>query len=268
MTAALRVFSFAPPLGEASIEQAPVNAFVDLDLGFAVDAGYAHDSTWQTDLPPLQALILTHHHGDHAGGLAAFALRQTSATLYVPDPLALPEALRMRAVPLAEGMRLAGGALEVLHTPGHCQAHVSLWQPDRGRLYAGDIVLGAGTPWVGPPEGDMGAYLRSLRRLSALPVRELLPGHGPATGGEQIAWTLAHREARLQEVAATLAEIGPLTAAMLVDRIYVERAGMRLVGPHRTIAEVTMDGYLRALEAEGLARFAEGRWQPVGQAAD
>lgn len=261
MTAGLRVFSFAPPLGEASIEQAPVNAFVDLELGIAVDAGYAHDSTWQADLPPLRALILTHHHADHAGGFAAFARRQTDATLYVPDPSALPAALRDRALPLREGATLADGAIEVWHTPGHCEAHVSLWQPGRGRLYAGDMVLGVGTPWVGPPEGDMSAYLGSLRRLSTLPVTELLPGHGPVAGFERIGWTLAHREARLREVDETLAEIGPATAAALVDRIYVERAGMRLVGPHRTIAEVTMDGYLRALERERRASFADGLWR-------
>ncbi len=258
-----RIFSFAPPLGAASIEQTPVNAFVDVELGVAVDAGYAHDSTWQEGLPALRELVLTHHHGDHAGGFAAFARRQPTARLWAPDPDLLPAALRARAERLNEGTLLADGALVVLSTPGHAPAHVALWQPDVGRLYAGDMVLGFGTPWVGPPEGDMAVYLQSLRRLAGLPVRDLMPGHGPQADAAQIAWTLAHRERRLAEVAETLGGMGSGTAAELVDRIYIERAGMTLVGPHRTIAEVTMDGYLTALAAEGTAtRDEDGRWRP------
>jgi hypothetical protein len=76
---------------------------------------------------------------------------------------------------------------------------------------------------------------------------------------------LAHREGRLAEVASMLGAMGSATAAELVDRIYIERAGMTLVGPHRTIAEVTMDGYLAALAADGKAAHgADGRWRPAG----
>src|SRR4030095_981713 len=48
-----------------------------------------------------------------------------------------------------------------------------------GSLFTGDAVLGRGTSVIDPPEGDLTAYLRSLRRMRELAPRTIYPGHGP-----------------------------------------------------------------------------------------
>lgn len=258
MSRAVCQFAFDPPAGAASVEQIPVNAWYDPALRLVVDCGYAAEPFWQDELGPVEAVVITHHHPDHDGGLAALVGRFPEAVLHVPDPERLDRNLRAKARRI-DGRPLFEGRIEPLATPGHCDPHWSLWQPAIRRLYAGDLVLGEGTPWVGPPEGDMADWLMSLRRVEALQPQEIMPGHGPVCGPGQLAWTRQHREARIDEVAVILARIGPATPARLVDEIYVA-AGMQLQGAHRLVAEITMEGYLRVLEAEGRVRRTAGGW--------
>jgi glyoxylase-like metal-dependent hydrolase (beta-lactamase superfamily II) len=73
--------------------------------------------------------------------------------------------------------------LTVIHTPGHANGHICLYDKDRKLLFSGDQVLGEGTPWVGKSPfgdgGDMGDYIDSLKKLKALKLDTILPGHGP-----------------------------------------------------------------------------------------
>jgi glyoxylase-like metal-dependent hydrolase (beta-lactamase superfamily II) len=52
-----------------------------------------------------------------------------------------------------------------------------LW--GEGVCFTGDTVLGSGSVFIAPGEGSLSAYLDSLRRLRALPLSVLCPGHGP-----------------------------------------------------------------------------------------
>lgn len=66
-------------------------------------------------------------------------------------------------------------------TPGHTAGHLSLFRPEDGVLVAGDAVLPRVTPTIGvnrQRDDPVGDYLGALRRLEALEVRTLLPGHG------------------------------------------------------------------------------------------
>jgi glyoxylase-like metal-dependent hydrolase (beta-lactamase superfamily II) len=81
--------------------------------------------------------------------------------------------------------------------------------------------MGWSTTVVSPPEGDMAAFMTSLRRLAARGETRFLPGHGhpiddPAA---MIAWQIAHRQGRERSILAALAD-GPATPAELVARIY------------------------------------------------
>jgi glyoxylase-like metal-dependent hydrolase (beta-lactamase superfamily II) len=75
------------------------------------------------------------------------------------------------------------------------------------------------------PDGSLGAYLESLRRLQELGAATVLPGHGPelASAGEAAAAYLAHREQRLEQVRAALAALGPdADARAVVETVYAD----------------------------------------------
>ena len=65
----------------------------------------------------------------------------------------------------------------MIATPGHAPDHVVLLLG--GIAFAGDNVLGQGSVFIGPGEGSLSAYLDSLRRLRALDLEVICPGHGP-----------------------------------------------------------------------------------------
>ena len=88
-------------------------------------------------------------------------------------------------VDLHEGEQLHIGDLvfDVLHTPGHTEGSVCLYEERAGLLLAGDVLFAGSYGRTDLPGGDDGAMVASLGRLVAeLPhgVR-VLPGHGPET---------------------------------------------------------------------------------------
>jgi len=146
-------------------------------------------------------LLLTHAHADHAGGAPALArlLRHRTRVRVLG---AAPG-----AEPLREGDRLAtdAGDLEVLQTPGHADPHLAFLHSTTGTLFCGDLLLGEGnTTWIGEYPAAVSDYLATLRRLQSLPLRRILPAHGPPleAPAEALERFLAHREARVQQVAA------------------------------------------------------------------
>ena len=86
----------------------------------------------------------------------------------------------MGATKLSAGQRVRAGDLDltVIHTPGHTSDHVAFFEPGSGALFTGDTVLGRGTSFIDPPDGDLVQYLRSLRRLMDLGARSI-PGSRP-----------------------------------------------------------------------------------------
>ena len=133
-------------------------------------------------------VVATHHHLDHVGGLDAFLAGH-------PAPL----------VRTAGEHAVAGLELTVLATPGHTADSVSVLLGS-GELLTGDTLLGRGST-VLADDGDLGAYLTSLRTLIALDADVVLPGHGPARPDARAALEtqLAHRLDRLEQVRAAVA---------------------------------------------------------------
>jgi hydroxyacylglutathione hydrolase len=139
------------------------------------------------------AILLTHTHWDHIGGVADLA-EGTGATVYVsPDavgalesPLASP-GVTIRpyegAQPVAGGevLDVAGIGFEVLDVPGHAPGHLSFYAEDA--LFSGDVLFAGGVGRVDLPGGDWETLLDSIRRLAEHypPETVVYPGHGPAT---------------------------------------------------------------------------------------
>jgi glyoxylase-like metal-dependent hydrolase (beta-lactamase superfamily II) len=169
---------------------------------------------------PFHVVLLTHGHHDHVEGVD-----RLSELLGGVDVRAVDLALCRRAEPLDPTERLAAGGLsiEVLDTPGHTSdsACFLVADGDARVMFTGDTILGRGTTVVAKPDGDLGAYLRSLEALSAYPEILMLPGHGPARSdvAEVAGVYLAHRRERLAQVEAAMAA-GADTPEKVVDLVY------------------------------------------------
>ncbi|MGA5217880.1 MBL fold metallo-hydrolase [Streptomyces cinereoruber] len=167
--------------------------------------------------------LLTHGHPDHAEGAGRFA-ELTRTPVRALDP-----ALRLGDEGLGEGDAVTVGGLElrVVPTPGHTSDSLSFHLPADRAVLTGDTILGRGTTMVAHPDGRLGDYLDSLRRLRSLTVddgvRTVLPGHGPVLEDAQgaVEFYLAHRASRLAQV-ETAAENGLRTAPEVVAHVYAD----------------------------------------------
>lgn len=112
----------------------------------------------------LRAILLTHHHQDHIGGVAA--LRQKHhAEIYAPHDLRIEEA--NQRLDDGDTLELSAPAarFQVIAVPGHTLSHIAF--VGEGVLFCGDTLfsLGCGRLFEGTP----GQMLASLDRLAALP---------------------------------------------------------------------------------------------------
>lgn len=167
--------------------------------------------------------LLTHGHPDHAEGAARFA-ELTGTRVRALDP-----ALRLGDEGLAAGDVITVGGLElrVVPTPGHTADSLCFHLPADRAVLTGDTVLGRGTTMVAHPDGRLGDYLDSLRRLRSLTVddgvRTVLPGHGPVLEDAQgaVEYYLAHRAHRLAQI-ETAVENGHRTSEEVVAHVYAD----------------------------------------------
>ncbi|MFH9575975.1 MBL fold metallo-hydrolase [Streptomyces sp. NPDC017454] len=202
----------------------------DSDLAVVVDPGPLDDThlrhvvdTAERAGKRVALTLLTHGHPDHAEGAARFA-ELTRTNVRALDP-----ALRLGDEGLAAGDVIGVGGLElrVVPTPGHTADSLCFHLPADRAVLTGDTVLGRGTTVVAHPDGRLGDYLDSLRRLRSLTaddgVRTVLPGHGPVLEDAQgvVEYYLAHRAHRLAQV-ETAVEDGLRTPGEVVARVYAD----------------------------------------------
>jgi glyoxylase-like metal-dependent hydrolase (beta-lactamase superfamily II) len=204
-------------------------------------------------------ILITHGHPDHVMG-AARLHDLTGAPVVAWSREGVPIADRE----LTDGEHLLTGAgtLRAIYTPGHRFDHVCFLLEETGTLFAGDLMAGEGTVVIMPPEGDMRAYLDSLRRLRAQPPVLILPAHGPAIRdpAARLQEYIDHRLLREQQIIACLAQ-GSATIAELVAAIYVD-VDVRL----HPVAAGSVLAHLQKLASEGRAVVrSDGRWELAGQ---
>ncbi|MEO8484989.1 MAG: hydroxyacylglutathione hydrolase [Betaproteobacteria bacterium] len=144
----------------------------DAGLAAVVDPGDAAPvEEWLArERVTLSAILVTHHHRDHTGGIADL-VRERAVPVIGPSREAIPA--RTQAVREGDRFTLPGMALslDVLDIPGHTAGHVAFVGRDAGWgspvLFCGDTLFAAGCGRVF--EGTPSEMWRSLSTLAALP---------------------------------------------------------------------------------------------------
>lgn len=116
-----------------------------------------------------------------------------------------------------------GYTVTALHTPGHISNHLCFALAEEHAVLSGDHVMGWSTTIIPPPDGDIAAYLDSLRLMLGRTDEILYPTHGaPVT--EPRAYVRALLDHRLDREAQIVAELrnGPRNARELVETLYAD----------------------------------------------
>ena len=170
----------------------------------------------------IEGVVLTHSHADHSEAAELF-----------DAPVTLPR----------DGETI--GPFAALATPGHSADSVCLLM---GRVcFTGDTVLGEGSVFIAPGEGSLSAYLDSLRRLRALDLEVLCPGHGPFVWdpAAKLDEYIAHRLERERRLVEAL-DAGLGTEEELLDRVWSE-----VPAELRGAAALTLRAHMEKLREEG-----------------
>lgn len=224
---------------------APPSVWQIPSLATVVDTGLADPSLVDKILAigPVDKILVTHDHPDHTGNLERL-LARTGAALFGPKTVC-------DSFPAARLLSESDLPGIVLPTPGHTADHLS-YLLDDGTFFAGDFVLGEGTPWVGPPEGDLPTYLDTLERFEDdHRLGRLCGGHGPVQPDARavIRATLAHRLMREQMI-REVRDTGLDDEREIAERVYNGIEKMGISGLQFEMAVWTVRGHLQRLKAD------------------
>jgi glyoxylase-like metal-dependent hydrolase (beta-lactamase superfamily II) len=175
------------------------------------------------------------------------------------------------ATVLRGGERLAfrGYELEVLHLPGHTAGHICLYEPDSGVLFSGDTLLLDITPNpllepdpLDPTERRQSLvdYLRTLDRLSELPLARVFPGHGEPIDDPHglIEDMRAHHRRRTEDLAGRLTTNGK-TGWQLANEVFPSLEGFdNFLAVSEVVAHVDLlvqQGRAEPVVRDGVTRY-------------
>ena len=115
----------------------------------------------------LTHILLTHHHGDHIGGVPGLisAFPECETYGFTQDQARLPPL----TYPVSDGdeLMIARTKFEVWHLPGHTTGHIGFVSPAAKIAFTGDVLFGMGCGRLF--EGSPGQMFQSLSRFKSLP---------------------------------------------------------------------------------------------------
>ena len=235
------------------------NEWAAIDPGPAIDA---HVEAILAAAPgPITRIFATHTHTDHSPATVALKAhtgakvhglaarhREWQDASFVPD-ITLTGGERIELVP--------GTTLAAIHTPGHASNHLCYLLEEERTLFTGDHVMQMSTVVINPPDGDMRAYIESLRSLLDRDLDWLGPGHGflmaePRRAMEKI---IAHRLGREAKVIVAVRDLQPASSEALLEQVYAD-VPARL----QPMAMRSLAAHLLKLRDDGIASESGGSW--------
>lgn len=214
-------------------------------------------------------ILVTHSHADHSP-LARRLQQVTGAITMAYGAVEAPPSAGLRLDAsidhdfepdqrLAEGDCVSGPGwtLEALFTPGHMSNHMCFALKEEKALFAGDHVMAWATSVIAPPDGDMGQYFASLRKLLDRDDHVYHPGHGPSKRDPLplVRGYLAHRRMREEAIRARVAQ-GARSVGEIVASIYAD-VDPRLHGA----AALSTTAHLDHLVEQGKLRRVDGIYE-------
>ncbi len=150
---------------------------------------------------PVRYLVVTHAHGDHAGGAGAFAAAgaqvvcHESAAGGLAPVVAASSKTKTGLLTFSERLAFLGGARRAavyFLGAAHSAGDIVVLLPEEKTLFSGDVVLATGAPYMQSPDVDPDGWEKILGRLAQLDVERVVPGHGNQGTRKAIADTFAY----------------------------------------------------------------------------
>jgi hydroxyacylglutathione hydrolase len=228
-------------------------ALVDPGDADAAEAGLAAHG-----LAPV-AILCTHHHRDHTGGIETLCRRHPGLAVYGPARERIPA----MSHPLADGARVElaalGLALAVLDVPGHTAGHIAF--VGDGALFCGDTLFSAGCGRLF--EGTPAQMHASLARLAALPEdTAVYCAHEYTADGLRFAAAVEPRNADLPAYREQVRERRALDLPTLPSSIGLEKRVNPFLRTGTGSVRRAVETYCRRSLADEVEVFAElRRWK-------
>nr|XP_009857740.1 endoribonuclease LACTB2-like [Ciona intestinalis] len=208
----------------------------------------------------IQAIILTHWHHDHVGGIKGIfnKLLQSGTVPLLKYPLGDSEdtsvSEKYTYLKDQEVLKTEGASLRVVHTPGHTVDHIILQLQEDNSIFSGDCILGEGTAVF----EDLSDYMKSLQIIADLKPNVIYPGHGPVIQNPvpQIQYYINHRNEREKQILECLeSSKSPMESMEVVKILYKD------VAEHlHPVADKNVNNHLSKLKKEGTVKEDNGKW--------
>jgi glyoxylase-like metal-dependent hydrolase (beta-lactamase superfamily II) len=231
------------------------------------DAGHISALLEATAQSSVTYILVTHAHADHSAAAGVLSA-QTGAPVVAFGP---PEAGRRDVMQrLSQESNLGGGEgldhgfapdiclregdtlhgtgweLGVLHLPGHFAGQLGFQFGDI--LFSGDHVMDWASSIVSPPDGHLGDFLATSRKLIKLAPQLCLSGHGAPLRDpeERLEWLIDHRKNRELQILDVLSS-EPLTISKIVDQVYLDLPRVARAAASRNVLAHLIDLWERSI---------------------